>query len=289
MVRRCLALGIILAATATLTAQPPAGAPAAPPPAAAPPTPDPVLVRHLVAWEEVMKTAGTFYSECTRVVRKPLARVEITSKGDIRCMRPGLARTMLATQPGAGQPADMNNFELYVVTQRAVYQYEGAEKKATEYRFPAGGRPQNLLLDFMSGAITAQAALERFDIKVAKEDDHYVYLEILPRTGPDQQDFQSMMLVLFRNAPGLPAYLPAQAQITKPLGQTVEDWTFKAPRANVKGVTPVDFQPLKLPPEWKTEVKQAPPAAGPPGPNPGGRVPVQGANPAGVPPALPRP
>ena len=288
MDRRRVALGILLAIPAGLTAQAPPGAPpgggtvpvSVPAVAAAPA--DPVLVQHLMGWQKAMAQAANFYSECTLSRKNVVRKTEANYKGSVMVMKPGMARLRLQLQPGPGEQPDGNNFDAYICNPRGVYQYSGADKTLTEYKFPPGQPPKNLLMDFMSGSITAQAALDRFAMKVVKEDQYYVFLEVNPVTREDQQEFSTMTLVLFRDAPNLPAYLPARVVITKALRQETEDWSFPNPQVNVApnpakrppypGIRPADFERETPGRDWQVKVETLAPAG-----VTGGRVGVPGA------------
>ena len=282
--RRRVALGILLALPAGLTAQtPPGTAPAAKAgvpvsvPAVAATPPDPVLVRHLTGWQKAMAGATNFYAECTLSRKNVARRTEANYKGSVMVLKPGMARLRLELQPGPGERPDGNAFDAYICNPRGVYQYSGADKTLTEYKFPPGQPPRNLLMDFMSGAITAQAALDRFAMKVLQEDQFYVYIQVNPVRPEDQQEFSTMTLVLFRDGPNLPAYLPAKVVIEREQRQNVEDWSFPNPLVNVSpsparnypGIRPADFERVPPGTGWQVKVETlAPGGAG----FPGGRV-----------------
>lgn len=245
----------------TPTGAVPGGVPVAPP--AAPPTPvDAALMAHLQGWEAAMKGASNFYTECTLTRKNLLLKKSSEFTGSIMCMKPNLARMRLDAKPQAGQKADPNDYTAYISTGQAVYEYDGNAKQVTEYKLRAGGASDNLLLEFMSGSLTAAQIAQRFDIKRLKEEDKfYVYLEIRPREPRDKAEFESMILVLFQ--PSVPelGYLPRTVIIRKANGQDEETWDFPRPRTNVKEITATAFQYVPPPKDWK--IQQTPTSGAP--------------------------
>lgn len=255
-------------------------------PAPATPTPpvDAAVVTHLQAWQGVMAEVKNFYTECTLTRRNLILNKTSTYGGSIICMKPNLARMRIEQKPAPGQQPDPNNYTAYICTGKAVYEYDGASKQVTEYPLANGGVGDNLLLAFMSGALTANAIIGRFDLKILKEDQHYVYLEIRPRLPRDKQEFESMTLVLFRPTVAGVAYLPRTVVMRKNNGQEEEHWDFPQPRVNVEGVTLEHFAPVQPPKDWKVQRAQAQPQ---PAPQPNAQAPGQ--NPAQPQPRVVRP
>ena len=266
MTRWTLAAAWAACAAATLVAQaPPAGpAPPATAPAAAPREAlSPALWQHLVNWETVMKGASNFYCEGKKIseTKVGVRKGKREMRTEIRCQMPSKARMVLSAIPGPGEKADPNDFDLYIATSNLILEYDGNNKRLTETKLPPGGNKGMLLLDFISGAITARAAAERFDIRLLKEDANYLYLELKPRTAQDLGDFESMVLVLFRNVEGQPAYLPRQVVVMRNKNQEEETWDFPRPAINVQGFGAADFSPAPI--DKKTWVTVVQHAAGP--------------------------
>ena len=77
---------------------------------------------------------------------------------------------------------------------------------------------------------------DRFDIKLFKEDEFYIYLDIIPKLGKDKQDIQQLRLALY-GPKTASAYLPAQVYLVKPNGET-EQWKFTKPMTNIPNLDP---------------------------------------------------
>ena len=278
--------------TAVSAQAPPAGpTPPAAAPAAAPAAPiNPALWQHLVNWETVMKGATNFYCVGTKTkeVKVGTRKGKTTYKTTITCQMPSKACMNVTAVPGPGEKADPNDYEAYIATSSLILEYDGNNKRLIETRLPPGSTKGMLLLDFLSGAITAKAAVERFDIKLLGEDAYYVHLELKPKTPEDLGDFESMVLVLFRNVEGLPAYLPRQVVVNRNKNQEQEVWDFPKPLINDKRVKDSWFDPVAIPDKatWKHVVQYAqsarslpnlnPPVAAIPGPATPAAVPTPG-------------
>jgi TIGR03009 family protein len=240
------------------------GTPVAHAPQAQPAAVDAALFSHLQAWERVMQGTTNFHTECTRTTKDLLDKRETQATGRIICLKPNLAWMRIDQKPAPGKQPDPNDYMVWICTGRAVYEYDGKVKQVTEVLLPNGGVGDNLLLTFMSGSLKTTDILQRFEMKLLKEDANYVYLEIRPREARDRAEFETMTLVLFSpNVAGRPdlAYLPATVVMRKANGQVEEQWTFVEPRVNVMGIKPELFKFTQPPPDWKVQRSQAPAAA----------------------------
>lgn len=220
-----------------------------------------------------MKGAANFVSEKgTKTVVVQGQNTAKTYEATIWCLKPNLARMRLDRLPPVGQKPDPNDFQTYICDGRSVFEYEGPTRTVTEYQLGAnGGVGDNLLLEFMSGSITARQAGERFGINWLKPTDPtYLYLELTPRLPKDKAEFEKMTLVLVK--PGLPgaaagqAYLPRMAQLVRLNGQEVETWDFPNPLVNAQKaggqqIGPKDFAFVQPGQGWKTVKAAAKPPA----------------------------
>ena len=282
----CLGIGTAVAACAQAPAPAAPVAPPAPPGAAAAPGVDPALVAHLRAWEAVMANARSFTAQCTKEYDDTKFQIKRVSDGAVMCLKPSFALTYIVPRPAPGAPPS-GVYDMTILTPTAAYHYEcngpwppkptGQEPKSklTEYRFPAGQRPDNVMLDFLSGAITADAALKRFAIKEVGDpaDPNFLMLDVRPKLITDAKDFLGMTLVLYRVNPKFPelAYLPAKIVLAggDPAGPNLETWVFTRHAVNDPKVKPEEFNPRPAPkPQWEYELKTppAPAQAAPPGP-----------------------
>jgi TIGR03009 family protein len=153
------------------------------------------------------------------------------------------------------------DFEAYICDGRYVYGYVGVDKKVMTRAIPPGGKNNvgdNLLLEFMSGAMTAGDVAARFQLALLKEDQHYVYITVTPVLEKDLREFESMILVLYSaNVKGVD-YLPAKVQMKHDGGRKIEEWTFKQPMLNPAGIKASDFAYIAPPKDWTIEKDVAP-------------------------------
>jgi len=225
-------------------------APVLPPGGATLPAADPVLDKHLLGWEKEMQAATNFYADFDLTMIEATFKREQKYKGSVLCAKPNFARLR---KDNASNSLD---YEAYICNGRAIYEYRGLEKTITEHKLPpGGGTGDNLMLDFLSG-MKAEDAKRRFKITLFKEDQHYIYLDIVPLLARDQQDFRQVRFALF--GPNVPAphraYLPVQVYLVKPNGDA-ETWAFKGQKVGVAGVDQKVFEYVPIA-GW--QVKQAP-------------------------------
>jgi TIGR03009 family protein len=269
-------VGITLATLLVLASvswgQPPAppGVPGMPPgaPGVAPPA-DPKLDPHLREWEKRMVNVKNFAAlvevKRTDAVFKKERKYGGDKDSRVLCMKPNLAVLRL------NDPTNPKNYEAYICNGKSVYEYSGATQTITEYKIPAGaaaGSSDNLMLDFLSG-MRADDVKRRFNITLFNEDANYIYLDIKPILGKDQQEFKQIRFALYSPRHTKVAYLPAQVWMMKPNRDT-EEWTFADPQTDVPGITPQVFEPVKVNGWTFKQAPAAPPGPGGPPMPPGG-------------------
>jgi TIGR03009 family protein len=261
MRRAGLTLSALLAAApAAFPQAPPAGgtvpknlAPLPAPPAAPAALPQ-ALVNHLLAWEARHKQVTNLRTECEVVKKNLLYRKETAYAGTILCMKPNYAWLKVDSK------TDKADWQAFISNGSSVFEYNAKEKLVVEHRIPKStpnSVGDNLLMEFMSGTMTANDVIKRFDLTLLKEEEFYVHIQIKPRLPKDLQEFESLTLVLYgpKTANMKLDYLPAVVIIRNNNGQAEEQWTFKKPMVNLENLTVASFQFTKPPGDWK--VKQA--------------------------------
>lgn len=219
------------------------------------PAVDPKLAAHLTAWETRMKEIGNVICDAEKVRTDNVLKRQLEKQvAKIYCMKPNFAFMRMDRAPDL--PPDPNDFLTYICDGKAIYQYSGRQKEMAEFKLnAAGGIQGNLLLEFISGSMSAKDAMNRFDISILKEDANYLYLNIKPTLVSDKEDFETMTLVFYSPTikPELQhlRYLPAMVKMTKNQNKEDEVWTFKIPQLNVKGMGPDTFKKQGLPAGWR--------------------------------------
>jgi TIGR03009 family protein len=211
------------------------------------------LQNHLAAWEKKTSSLKTFYTECEREVKNTLKQKTVNYTGAIRCMKPNLAYLRIDNT----NPAKKDDFAAYICDGKDVFEYSGAEKTMRQHPIPPGGKGNvgdNLLLEFMSGAMTAADIAQRFQVKLIQEDKNYIYIDVKPALAKDQQEFDSLILVLFNSGVNGWDYLPAKVRMTRDDNREVEEWTFKKPMADPQGIKKEDFKYVEPPKDWQKKL-----------------------------------
>jgi TIGR03009 family protein len=227
-----LALAAPLLAGTCLFAQPPAAPPAAP----APGRLDALLVR----WEQEMKSVQTLVAQCTRIETD---QVNLTSEvfiGTAKFMKPSYA---LLEMHKKDKP---EVFEKYLYTGTELYEYRPQIKAVRIHSLPPpnpGEMADDNFLRFVFGGLKAEEARRRYDLRLVKEDQWYVYLEVLPKLPADKVDFQKLRLVLHAKT-----LLPRELWLQQPNGNEVK-WDIPEARAGVP-LGPKDFAAPPVPPGW---------------------------------------
>jgi TIGR03009 family protein len=246
-------IGALLTGSAGLAQQPPAGAPQ-PPPAPAPGGAarlDFLLQR----WEQEMKGVQTLVAQCNRTELNNVNMTTDVFVGTAKYLRPNLA--MLDMQ----KKSDPQNYEKYICTGTLLYNYRPKSKTVQVIELPppkpgAEGVGDDGFLSFLFG-MKAEEAKRRYDLKLVKEDQWWVYLEVVPKLQADKQDFQKARLVLSAST-----FLPRELWFLQPNGNEVK-WDMPDIRGNVQ-LNRNDFNPPATPPGWN--VQRVPRSETPPAP-----------------------
>lgn len=200
--------GLVLATL--LLASVTAGAQQAQQPPAAAPAGGATLDDHLAKWEAALKTVDTLGAQLTRVDKNPTFGDEVQR----------LTGTAYYMKAGAGSSAQnlallelklegqKEPKEKFICTGTYIYQFLPEQKEIRYYELPkpkAGEITEdNNLLSLLFG-MKAEDAKRRYELKLAKEDTYYIYVDIAPRSAADQSDFERARLVLNKSN-----YLPRQ-------------------------------------------------------------------------------
>jgi TIGR03009 family protein len=160
---------------------------------------------YLERWENETKNLRTLVIACERKrTSAALGNNEILDiySGSIKFMKvedrngPVVLASMDLQKRG-GKPTD---FEKIVFSGNFVYVFQPRDKTVLYYDVaPAkGGKPsEDSFMPFLSG-MKADDARKRYEIKLTKDDENYIYLEIVPRQPKDKQDFIRAQIVFDR-------------------------------------------------------------------------------------------
>jgi TIGR03009 family protein len=232
--------GLLVAGTAL--AQAPAGGPA----------PAPSRLDMLLSqWEQAMQRADAVIFTVNRTENNKVTGFVDNYEGQARFLRTkagDLASIHLINT------ARKDSWEKIVVTDTAIHMANSAEKTLRTITFPprtagaAGGPADNNAVGLMMGMKAADAK-RRYDLRLAKEDEHYIYVEVLPRDTADKEDFALAQLTLSAKT-----MMPRRLFFRRPNGN---ETTLDLPRtwigAKETGIDPKEFVAPIVPKDWKVE------------------------------------
>lgn len=237
-----VALAALVAAVSTASAQ--QQPPAAPPANAAP---QQALDRYLLRWEQEMQRVQTLAALLNRTEKDKTFETVNKFSGFAQYMKAGNGPTamnlaMLEMRPEGRQEIS----DKFICTGTYLYHFLAAQKEVRAYELPKpkpGQVADDNFLSFLFG-MKAEEAKRRYDLRLAKEDQWYVYVEILPRFPIDKADFQRARIVLNKDS-----FLPRQLWFEQPNGSEV---TWDIPRIeNGAKINRADFDSPRLPAGWK--------------------------------------
>ncbi|MCI0377214.1 MAG: TIGR03009 domain-containing protein [Gemmataceae bacterium] len=239
IVTAMLAAGVALA-------QQPGGDPKAP-------TVDEVLER----WEKTMAGVQNLYAE--KVKRTTIDRTFQTKEifeGHAMYLKSNVpnqgSRAKLELNKVTTQGVNKEIYEKYICSGTFLYEFAPANKVIRVHEMPPPKQGQvsdDSLLSFLFGMRAVQAKQRyqvSWDTKLAY-DQHYFYIQILPKNPEDKADFTQARLSLVRTT-----HLPAQVWFLQPNGNEVT-WDFRNVHTNLEKLDPRYFEQPQLPKDWQFE------------------------------------
>jgi TIGR03009 family protein len=244
-----LALASLLLAAATLPAQQP--------PVTAPPAAPGRLDGLLQRWEREMMSVQTLVAQCNRTTIDKTYGKPQTFVGTARYQRPNQA-VLEMQKLGKDNKPDPQAYEKFLCTGNMLYEYDPQNKQVRVHQLPPP-RPDGMgsddsFLSFMFG-MKAEEAKRRYDMRLAKEDQHWIYIEVIPLLPADKADFQRARLVLSAST-----FLPRQVWFEQPTGNEVQ-WDIPQVQTNVQLPANLFAPPRAAPPGWNLMQMPKPDAA----------------------------
>ncbi len=206
----------------------------------------------LIAWEQKMRATQTLVAECEQADLDKTWGKTTVKKGTFHFKRPD---RLILELNNPKQPSDALKI---ISSGKFIYEYEARAKRIRVYEIPQnpqGKSEGDTILALLSG-MSAQQAKQRYQLALAREDDWYYYVQILPRSPRDQQDFIKAELVLYKRppTPQVPVsyeLLPARIWFAHPNGNQTT-MTLKRLQPNVP-LDDVMFVAPPTPKGWKVE------------------------------------
>lgn len=206
------------------------------------------LDQHLAAWEREMKKVQTLTAVLNRIDKDKSFGTTSRFSGHAKYMKAGNGTNAMNLGLLELRPEARKNeiAEKIVCTGTYLYQWAVAQKEIRRYEVPRSNNNQlgeDSFLSLMFG-MKADEAKRRYVLKMAREDQWYVYVDVVPRFAADKADFARARLVLHRST-----YMPRQLWFEHANGNEV---TWDVPRIDTR--TPIErraFDAPQAPAGWK--------------------------------------
>src|SRR5262249_46737498 len=147
-------------------------------------------------------------------------------------------------------------FEKFICSGNVLYEFVPPQKLIRVHELPQPKAGQQAIEDnfltFLFG-LKPEEAKRRYELKLKKEDQWYIYIEILPKLPGDKADFQRARLVLNSQT-----FLPRELWFEHPNGNEVK-WDIPRIENGVR-LDRKDFAAPSAPPGWNMVKQQPPPA-----------------------------
>jgi len=258
-----LAAGLFAASAALAQSEPKAPPPAAPPPAMSEKN-QKFLDAYLKAWEDRMARVEGIETKCvlTEISQGADGAAKRVYTGDAAILKPNHAKLFLKL---ADAPADHRRWKHFVADGKMFWEYDYAAKVARVEQLPKEGVGDNVVMAFLFMSKAADLK-KRFDLSIdvddeTKHNDHYLHIQIRPKTKDDMLEFSKAELVLWKNNKD-PKFadqwmLPARLWFQNPNKDQLV-WEFKNLSTKTK-LLPADFKAPGFPDkEWKSEWRRPP-------------------------------
>jgi TIGR03009 family protein len=229
------------------------------PPATSPPAANAALDRYLLNWEKAMETVTTLAARLKRTEKDTTVDSTTVLVGEAYYKKSGKgpnAVNKALMQMRLDGKQDLA--EKYVCTGTYLYQFLPAEKKIKYFEVPKpkpGQGMEDNFLSFLFG-MKAEEAKKRYDLRLTKEDQFYVYVDVLPRTKEDKEDFRQAQLVLNKET-----FLPRRLWFVG-ANKSETIWDIDPVKKNVE-LNERIFDAPQAPAGWKLEPGKRPEAAAP--------------------------
>jgi TIGR03009 family protein len=195
----------------------------------------------LQRWEDAMRKIDTLAVACTRTEVDAVYKTKKAFTGTIHFVKPSYFFWHMAVKDKPGE------YERYICTGTYIYQYVPSEKTIKYYAAPKttteGKLADDSSLAFLFG-MKAGEAKGRYDLKLHKVDQNFIYVDVVPKNAVDKADFTKARLVLNKDS-----YLPRQIWFEHPnAGEVLWDLSTIQPGAKIDMKV---FAAPETPKDWK--------------------------------------
>ena len=217
------------------------------PPVATPSPADQKLDQYLQRWEQEMQKIQTLYAQLIRIEKDTTFNTTQKYVGAARYMKSGTGPSTLNLATLEMSRENQREIaEKFVCTGTFLYQFSPAKREIHAIELPRreGGQvADDNFLTLLFGVKAAEAR-RRYDLKLSKEDQYYIYVDVKARNEQDKADFQRARIVLNKDT-----FLPRQLWFEQPNGSEVT-WDIPAIQNGVR-LNRADFDAPTPPRDWK--------------------------------------
>ena len=205
------------------------------------------LQQYLNRWEQEMLKVQTLAATIKLIEKDKTFETTSASIGVAKYMKLGSGSStvnLASLELRREGKADLD--KKFLCTGNYLYQvlFEAKEIRAFEMPKPKQGQvAEDSFMSLLFG-MKAEEALRRYDIRLSKEDQWYIYMDISPRFPADKADFQRARIVFNRSN-----FMPRQLWFEQPNGSEVT-WDIPKMETNVK-LERSEFDPPRAPQGWK--------------------------------------
>jgi TIGR03009 family protein len=205
------------------------------------------LQQYLNRWEQEMLKVQTLAATIKLIEKDKTFETTSASIGVAKYMKLGSGSStvnLASLELRREGKADLD--KKFLCTGNYLYQvlFEAKEIRAFEMPKPKQGQvAEDSFMSLLFG-MKAEEALRRYDIRLTKEDQWYIYMDIIPRFPADKADFQRARIVFNRSN-----FMPRQLWFEQPNGSEVT-WDIPKMETNVK-LERSEFDPPRAPQGWK--------------------------------------
>jgi TIGR03009 family protein len=213
------------------------------------------LAAHLDAWEKAMSEVNNLRCDVSFTQEDPIFKTSQKYTGSLLYMKPNFAIFRLE----GSRDGTKNDFEAYLCNGKSVFQYNGLQKTVTEWKLPTPEVAkaiekftpfQRWLYEFtpvtighklesISG-INPKDIRQRFEIKLLKEDENYIYLDMKPVSKSDKLLFQRIVVAML--GPNIKnPYQVRRIHMTL-VNQETQLWDITDFKTNIPGIDEKVFQ-----------------------------------------------
>jgi TIGR03009 family protein len=240
-------------AAAPLVAQRPQTPPTTPTAQTAQPAAADPLDGYLERWQKTMEQVQALSAQIKRTEKDQTTDVEKHFTGFTKYLRVGAGATTQNLALLQMTPDGKKDFsERFVCSGALLYEFRQSEKVVMAHELPkprAGQVSDDNFLSFLFG-MKKEEAQKRYDLKLTKTDQFYLYVDIQPRFAADKVDFKRAQIVLNKET-----MLPRRLWFESP-NSTQVTWDVVQINSNDKTIDRREFDAPTPPAGWK--MTQAP-------------------------------